>query len=150
MQTLNKLSPTVKFPFSQIRGNFNSRQNKAIQLVDKLYKDLLPKFNKNNEITLKDLYISSNHVLNKNVKLAIRENHDEIFDAGSDILYSDFTGKISKTTIDINTIKNKINRKELTTILHEFQHVTDEIFHPKYLSRNQKMANDNLYTKKYN
>lgn len=43
---LNKLSPHVKLQYSQIRGNFTQRQNKAIKLTEKLYEDILPKFKK--------------------------------------------------------------------------------------------------------
>ena len=149
MQILNKLSPTVKISYSKIRGSFETRQNNATKMVDKLYKEILPKFNKHGYITMETLHNSVSKVLNKNINISIRKNNDAIFDGGNDILYSEFTGKISKTTIDINTIKNKINRESLITILHEFQHVVDGLFHPKYLSRNQKMANDGLYTKKY-
>lgn len=147
MQILNKLSPTVKISYSKIRGSFETRQNNATKMVDKLYKEILPKFNKHGYITMETLHNSVSKVLNKNINISIRKNNDTIFDGGNDILYSEFTGKISKTTIDINTIKNKINRESLITILHEFQHVVDGLFHPKYLSRNQKMANDGLYTK---
>lgn len=147
MQILNKLSPTVKISYSKIRGSFETRQNNATKMVDKLYKEILPKFNKHGYITMETLHNSVSKVLNKNINISIRKNNNAIFDGGNDILYSEFTGKISKTTIDINTIKNKINRESLITILHEFQHVVDGLFHPKYLSRNQKMANDGLYTK---
>ena len=34
--------------------------------------------------------------------------------------------------------------------MHEFQHITDQLFNPKYLARNQDMANKNLLTNKYN
>lgn len=149
MQILNKLSPTVKIPYSKIRGSFETRQDNATKMVDKLYKELLPQFNNHGHITMETLHNTVSKVLNKDIKVSIRKNNDNIIDGGNDILYSEFTGKISKTTIDINTIKNKINRESLNTILHEFQHVVDGLFHPQYLSRNQKMANDRLYTKKY-
>ncbi len=149
MQILNKLSPTVKIPYSKIRGSFETRQDNATKMVDKLYKELLPQFNNHGHLTMETLHNTVSKVLNKDIKVSIRKNNDNIIDGGNDILYSEFTGKISKTTIDINTIKNKINRESLNTILHEFQHVVDGLFHPQYLSRNQKMANDRLYTKKY-
>ena len=147
---INKLSPTVKLPFKEVKGSVNYRQSKACNMVDKLYREILPQFNKKEEISFAQAKKALKNVLKGQIDIPIRKNgYSDIFDGGSDILYSEFTGQISKTTIDIGTIKNKIKRVELTTLLHEFQHVADQIFHPKYLTRNQKMANIGLYTKKY-
>lgn len=147
---INKLSPTVKLPFKEVKGSVNYRQSKACNMVDKLYRENLPQFNKKEEISCAQAKKALKNVLKGQIDIPIRKNgYSDIFDGGSDILYSEFTGQISKTTIDIRTIKNKIKRVELTTLLHEFQHVADQIFHPKYLTRNQKMANIGLYTKKY-
>ena len=147
---INKLSPTVKLPFKEVKGSINYRQSKACNMVDKLYRGILPQFNKKEEISFAQAKKALKNVLKGQIDIPIRKNgYSDIFDGGSDILYSEFTGQISKTTIDIGTIKNKIKRVELTTLLHEFQHVADQIFHPKYLTRNQKMANIGLYTKKY-
>lgn len=147
---INKLSPTVKLPFKEVKGSVNYRQSQACNMVDKLYREILPQFNKKEEISFAQAKKALKNVLKGQIDIPIRKNgYSDIFDGGSDILYSEFTGQISKTTIDIRTIKNKIKRVELTTLLHEFQHVADQIFHPKYLTRNQKMANIGLYTKKY-
>lgn len=147
---INKLSPTVKLPFKEVKGSVNYRQSKACNMVGKLYREILPQFNKKEEISFAQAKKALKNVLKGQIDIPIRKNgYSDIFDGGSDILYSEFTGQISKTTIDIGTIKNKIKRVELTTLLHEFQHVADQIFHPKYLTRNQKMANIGLYTKKY-
>lgn len=147
---INKLSPTVKLPFKDVQGSVNFRQSKACDMVDKFYREVLPQFNTKGEISFAHIKKALKNVLKGQINFSVRNNgYSNIYDGGSDILYSDFTGQITKTTIDIGTIKNKINRERLGTLLHEFQHVTDQIFHPKYLTRNQKMANIGLYTKKY-
>lgn len=149
MISINKLSPTIRLPFKDVRGNVQHRQEMACDIVGKFYRDIIPKF-KNERLTFFQVEQSIKNILGNKVKLSVRQNpNSSIFDGGSDILYSDFTGQISKTTIDIDTVKNKINRERLGTLLHEFQHVADQLFHPKYLTRNQKMANIGLYTKKY-
>lgn len=146
----NKLSPSVKLPLKNVKGPASYRQSKACNMVDKLYQEVLPQFNTKGELEFSQIKKSINNILKSKIKISIRNNgYSNIYDGGSDILYSDFTGQITKTTIDIATIKNKINRERLGTLLHEFQHVADQIFHPKYLTRNQKMANIGLYTKKY-
>ena len=43
---INKLSPTVKLPFKEVKGSVNYRQSKACNMVDKLYREILPQFNK--------------------------------------------------------------------------------------------------------
>ncbi len=147
---INKLSPTIKLPFKKVQGSVNFRQTKACDMVNKFYREVFPAFNDKGEITFSQIQKALKSVLKGQINLSVRNNgYSKMYDGGSDILYSDFTGQISKTTIDINTIKNRINREGLGTLLHEFQHVTDQIFHPKYLTRNQKMANIGLYTKKY-
>lgn len=84
---------------------------------------------KNERLTFFQVEQSIKNILGNKVKLSVRQNpNSSIFDGGSDILYSDFTGQISKTTIDIDTVKNKINRERLGTLLHEFQHVADHSF----------------------
>lgn len=80
MQILNKLSPTVKISYSKIRGSFETRQNNATKMVDKLYKEILPKFNKHGYITMETLHNSVSKVLNKNINISIRKNNDAIFD----------------------------------------------------------------------
>ena len=46
---INKLSPTVKLPFKEVKGSVNYRQSKACNMVDKLYREILPQFNKKEE-----------------------------------------------------------------------------------------------------
>ena len=96
---LNKLSPHVKLQYSQIRGNFAQRQNKAIKLTEKLYEDILPKFKKGTA-TIQDVQDSVDKVVGKKVKILVRKNDDSDFDGGSDIFYSKFTGAITKTTLE--------------------------------------------------
>lgn len=73
MQILNKLSPTVKISYSKSRGSFETRQNNATKMVDKLYKEILPKFNKHGYITMETLHNSVSKVLNKNINISIRK-----------------------------------------------------------------------------
>ena len=44
-----KLAPSVRLPYKQIKGSLAQRQQAAIDVVDKLYRKLYPKFDKNGE-----------------------------------------------------------------------------------------------------
>lgn len=138
----------VSLPYNVIRGSFGERQNKSIQLVDKLYREITPQF-KRKELSFEDLQKTVDHIFQKRLNINIRKCDDLEFDGGSDILYSPITGKITGTTLEISTPKNKLHIKDLITILHEFQHVCDQIFHPKYLIRNQYLSNNNMFTNRY-
>lgn len=45
-----KLAPSVRLPYKQIKGSLAQRQQAAIEVVDKLYRKLYPKFDKNREL----------------------------------------------------------------------------------------------------
>lgn len=146
---MRNLLPKVSLPYNTIRGSFTQRQNSAIKLVDKLYRDLLPKFNKRGYITFEDLEKSVNDVLEKKINVSIKKCTDTELDGGSDIIYSPISGNITGTTLEVFSKNNKINKKDIITILHEFQHITDQLFHPKYLVRNQYMSKNSMFISKY-
>lgn len=146
---MRNLLAKVSLPYSVTRGSFTQRQNKAITLVDKLYRDITPKFKKRGFINFDELNKTVNHVLEKKVNVNIRKCTDPEFDGASDIIYSPITGKITGTTLELFTQNDKIKQEEIITILHEFQHVVDQLFHPKYLLRNQYMSQKKLFTNKY-
>lgn len=147
----NILLPQVKLPYKYTRGSVSLRQQRADKLTDKLYHSLRGRFDKNGELKLDNIQKCIDEILPQRIKVLVKnaEPTDE-FDAYSDILYSDKSGKIKVTTIELPSKKGKVKLIDLPTILHEFQHVADQIFHPKYLARNQSMSNASMYTKKYN
>ena len=149
-KNMRNLLPKVSLPYSTTRGTFAQRQDKAIKLVDKLYRDLSPKFGKRGYITFEDLIKSVNDVLEKKINVSIKKCTDPEFDGSSDIIYSPITGNITGTTLEFFSNNKKIKLKDLITILHEFQHITDQLFHPKYLIRNQQMSKNRKFTYKYN
>jgi hypothetical protein len=106
---------------------------------------------KNDNLDFDVLQKSVNKIYNNKIKISVYslENGGE-FDAQSDIMYSPQTEKISSTTIEVPISKKKIAKKDFVSILHEFQHVTDQIYQPKYLARNQRMHVQELFNDKYN
>lgn len=70
---ITKLAPSVRLPYKQIRGSLEQRQQTAIGLVDKLYRDLYPKFNKNNELSLTEIQKSIDDIFEKKVKIIVKK-----------------------------------------------------------------------------
>lgn len=146
---MNKLISQVALPYKSIRGSISDRQRQSIQLVDHLYRDLMPKF-KREQLPVEQLQISIDNLLQKRIKIIVKNNTDPEFFGGSDINYSPISDSITATTLEVPIFKKKIHISNLITILHEFQHLSDQLFHPKYLGRNQFMYRNELYSDKYN
>lgn len=146
----NKLLPQVKLPYQYTKGTLQDRQRKSGQLVNKLYKNIKGRF-KNGEIELSKIQDCIDEILSSHVRVIVKNSEcNADFDGYSDIGYSANSGKINITTIELPTENKKIKLQDLPALLHEFQHITDQLFNPKYLARNQDMANKNLLTNKYN
>lgn len=145
----NRLLDSVKLPYKITRGSYFERQQKADATINKLYQELQGRFKKQ-ELTIDKMQECINETLPNHVRIIIKDCQDKDFDGFSDILYSPKSGKINATTIEIPTKNNKVNIKELPTIMHELQHVIDQLYHPKYLARNQHMENNKLFTEQYN
>jgi hypothetical protein len=145
----NKLSPQVTLPLAITKGTVKERENKAKHDVDKLYRELYPDYKKNN-LNYDNLKQSINKIFPK-INIAILPlEYDPDCDAYSDIIYNPRTEKISATTIEIPLNKKKIFKETFISILHEFQHIADQIYQPKFLARNQRLHLKGLYNDKYN
>lgn len=145
----NSLAPNVKLPFRIVRGSVAQRNEKAANYVTKLYEDLHPKFS-HGKVTINDVRESVDKVIGEKRKVRVFQNpeNDQV-SGGQDVLLSDFNEKISAVTLEIDSDKRYFKMADLITVIHEFQHVADMFFHPKYLSRYQYMATNDLYTKRY-
>ena len=147
---ITKLAPSVKLPYKQVNGSLQQRQQAAIKLVDKLYRELYPKFNKNNELPLTEIQKSIDGIFEKKVKILVKESSTPEFDGSSDVICSPINGSFTATTLELNpNKKGNVHISDLVTIIHEFQHIVDQLFIPKYLVRGQKMTLNSMMTSKY-
>jgi len=148
----NCLLSQVKLPYKYVRGSVQYRQGKAAQLTDYFYRNLRGQF-KDGKISLGKIQDCVDNVMPSRIKVSVRNLLSELDDtdveAYSDTLYSSSSGKINVLTIELPTIDNKISIQDLPALMHEFQHVADQIFHPKILSRNQELARKELCTDEY-
>ena len=147
---ITKLAPSVRLPYNQIKGSLEQRQQAAIELVDKLYRKLYPKFDKNNELPLIEIQKSIDDIFEKKVKIIVKKNPTPEFDGNSDVVCSPINGSYTATTIELNSNKKgNVHVSDLITIIHEFQHIVDQLYIPKYLIRDQKMTLQSMMTPKY-
>lgn len=145
----NTLIPAVKLPFKLTKGSIQVKQRKANQLVRNLIGNIQGSL-KRETFTTEELEEHIMHILPKKMNIYVLEGHDKNFIAYSDVLHSEKNGKIKALTIELPTKNNIVKADQLVNIAHEFQHIADQIYHPKYLARNQFMTNKGLLTKKYN
>ena len=147
---ITKLAPNVTLPYSKIRGSLDQRQQAAIEVVDKLYRRLYPKFDKKHELPMTEIQKSIDDIFEKKVKIIVKESSTPEFDGSSDVIISPINGSFTATTLELNpNKKGKIHISDLITVTHEFQHIVDQIFIPKYLVRGQKLTINSMVTPKY-
>jgi hypothetical protein len=101
------------------------------------------------KVQIEDVQRSVDKVLGLKGKVHVLKNSESNDFGGQDVLMSDYSEKISALTLEIDTNKKFLKFPDLVAIVHEFQHVVDKLFHPKYLSRYQYMCVNDLYTTKY-
>lgn len=143
--------PKVRFPHSIIQGSLSSRQDKSSQLVNKFYREIKGRF-RNGEISLNEIQKCINQVLPKKVNVQVKNLISDIEDTenlgGSNLKYN-FIDKINAITIELPTVENKISIRQLPTLMHEFTHVSDQLYNPKILARCQTMTEKDLYIKEF-
>lgn len=145
----NSVTPRLKLPFNIVKGSLQQRNQKAMEYVEKFYADILPKYKKG-VLQFDEVQKSIDKIFEHKIHVKAIKSHDSTTTGGQDILSSEYNGKISSITLEMDNVKNdKLSIADLITLLHEFQHVVDQLFHPKFLARYQYMASGNLYTNKY-
>ena len=150
---INKLTPSVKLPLDMIRGSFQQRQVKADNLTKLLFENISSKVK--DDYTIFSYGQLQKHIDDilpaKNLKIIIQNLSDSsqagyygecetLFNANRDI---------RAISINLSGIENTIRSAYIPVLVHEFQHVSDNIFHPKFLSRLQSLNKKNLMSKKY-
>lgn len=136
MRQINFLQPNVKLPFNEVRGSFVRRQQKSVKLVDNLFRDLMPKF-RHGQLPFDELCLSVKKVLKGRGQVRVIHSNLDEFQGASGYTTSDYTGNITGQTLELPFGMKKIHYEDLITILHEFQHVADGLYHPKYLACTQ-------------
>ena len=150
---INKLSESVKIPYQMVKGSFAQRQAKADALSEKLYKNLSEELKDNYTIfDFEQLQTKLHEVLpDKNLKVIVQNlssEHGENCEGICEVLYNK-NKEIRALSVGMNGISSTLRSIHIPAFIHEIQHVADDIFHPKYLSRLQCLNKKGLANKKY-
>jgi len=150
---VNKLSESLKIPYLLTRGTVAQRQAKADILTEKLYKNLSEELKDNYTIfNFEQLQKKLNEVLpDKNLKVIVQNlpaEHVEDCEGICEVLYNK-NKEVRALSIAMNGISSTVRSIHIPAFIHEVQHVADDIYHPKYLSRIQHLNKSGLNTKKY-
>lgn len=150
---INKLSESVKIPYQMAKGSFAQRQAKANSLSEKLYKNLANELKDNYTIfDFEQLQTKLHEVLpDKNLKVIVQNlspEHGNNCEGICEVLYNK-NKEIRALSVGMNGISSSLRSVHLPAFIHEIQHVADDIFHPKYLSRLQSLNKKGLANKKY-
>lgn len=149
---INKLNPNIVYPLRIIKGSYEQRQTKVEHLCKCLYKEIEPRFH-NGYIKIEEIDKVAKKILPQNIGLKVRKfTQEECInwqgEAGQFVAnFHPDRPVISSLRVKYNLKeKNKILKEHLPMIIHEFRHLFDALFHPKFLSREQKIA---FLTQKY-
>lgn len=150
---VNKLDSSVRIPFEIVKGSFKQRQLKANNLTNTLFNNINNSIKDDYSIvTYEQLQKHIKDVLpDKNFKVIVQNLTDEYVGECNglcEVLYN-AKGNIRAISLGLCGIGNTIRSLYLPVFIHEFQHLADDIFHPKYLSRLQSLNKKGLNNTKY-
>ena len=143
--------PPVKLPYKTVKGSLQIRQDKSSQLVNKFYREIKGRF-KNGEISLKEIQKCIDELLPNNINVIVKNLVQDVEDPdllGYSALNYNSSSKINAITLELLTTENKIRLRDLPSLIHEFTHITDQLYNPKILARCQYMTEKDLYVKDY-
>lgn len=141
-----KILPSARLPYNLTRGSVEQRTRKAEEFVENFH-NRIERYCINDEIRLSSIQEIFNNVA-KDIKIVVGRNDDKAVHAKCDILL-DSRDKVYGMTVDLSTHNDIIPRKDILYLLHECRHIADNLFHPKYIKRFQKLAERGLLNDKY-
>lgn len=143
--------PQVRLPYRTVKGSLQQRQDKSAQLVHKFYREIKGRF-RHGEISLKEIQKCVDENLPPNINVIVKNLVQEAEDAdllGYSVLNYNSSSKINSISLELLTAENKIPLRDLPSLMHEFTHITDQLYNPKILARCQNMTEKDLYIKDY-
>lgn len=147
-----KLNHNITFSLKTIKGSYEMRQSKIEQLCHKLYNELEPQF-KNDRIQLKQINQTINRILPEKTIIRVQKyDKEDLLIYPNDLAYSyqsysPYSNVATAHNIKLRDEGKGIKKEDLPIIIHEFRHIADLLYHPKFLLRDQK---SNYLYDKYN
>lgn len=138
MIKITPVSNKIKFSYETAKGSTIARRNKTEDVINKAYDEIF-KSDVSETIPVTDLNGVIKRVLPEKKRVDIVNLVDENSSGGEDFLSSpdklDFKEKFIGYKIDLPLTDNALSIFDLSTFIHEFTHVLDSLFNPKYSSR---------------
>ncbi len=144
----NNLLKTVTLPYKTVQGSFELRQQKAEQFTHKFVNNISGKIF-DNGMSLSQLGRAVKAFVPKNIKVFIKKNNDVDSIAQLNRTFTKNNWIVNQSLEMVPNKNKKIDVSHLPTIAHEIRHLADSLYHPKILSREQKLAKANLDTDKF-
>jgi len=139
----------AQLPFDMVKGTTVERNNRSRNLVTHMASEIECHLI-HNDITVANFKRILRELIPKPILLLVERNEDKTAIASMNIL-SEADNRILGYELAFNPscVNKKVSILDLPTLVHEIQHFADFLFHPKYISREQKLSMKNLYTDKY-
>lgn len=146
--TINKLLPQVSLPYRVVSGSFEYRQNKAQQFTHKIINDISGVIGSEG-ITISKLNKLIKHLLPRNLVFSARKIKVKNTEAQLSRVFSD-RNFVVEQVLEIKPDENGlITLFHIPEIAHEIRHLADSLFHPKFLLRDQSIAQKIKFLDKY-
>lgn len=144
----NNLLKTVSMPYQTVRGSFEVRQQRAEQFTRKAMKEISGVISKE-DISLSKFGRIVKKIFPKNLKIFVKKDKGTDSYARVNRIFTK-DNYIVNQSLDMTPNENgKITSLEIPFICHEIRHMSDYMYHPKILSREQLIAKKGLDTKKF-
>lgn len=145
---ISPVNQNVKFSYNVLRGSSEQRISSVFELADKLYDKMLPQI-KGETLKVSDFKDMIQSVMpeRKPVRILGMNPKSEYLGV-SDYVYGK-NDEIIGQTIEIPMKRGKIKSEDIPTCFHEFVHVLDTLFNPKFVARSTKMFKNDQYDRFY-
>ena len=144
MTFITKLSSAMIVPYKLSRGSVLERQTKAQNLTDEFIQIFLPKVIDKKKLKASTIEHLINTILPEPVKIYIKKNKlDDIANVGT--VYSFIFKDMYKYIMNLKMHHYLVKTSNTSAIIHEFRHLADYIYHPKYLAKERDMFRLGLF-----
>ncbi len=144
----NYIPSKLRLPYSMVAGSVAQRKEKVCYYTERMSQEIL-KIIEDDSINIDKIQEIISKIMPQGLSIRVLETK------GNDDAYAycstffNQNNQISGMAMEFLSEDKKLPIEGITDIIHEWTHVLDSLFHPKYLIREQKMEQRGLNTKKY-
>lgn len=149
---INVLSPKIKLSYNIVKGSVQTRKIKAQDFTSDIYDSFLECLKSNKSVLKFETVKSKISKKAPGINIKVLKNNISNNDAIMDV-YADKEGKVYGYLLAFKSPKNILKVPFMPILMHEITHLSDYLFQPKLLSREQKILKipdkTNRYVKFY-